>query len=179
VPRPAGVVRPFDRVAAAPNEGRKMAENDDVASMLATLTPDDLAFLRPETREAAAPGAHRGRGAEIARRDGRRAATAPVGSNYSHTGLDQLRRARPCCSPVTLSFVYQLLRRMFGLVRAHRPDAFSKEAEILVLRHQLAVLRRQSSGPGSAVRPGAHRTARRAGPARAVALVPCNPTDRP
>jgi hypothetical protein len=29
-----------------------MAENDDVASMLATLTPDDLAFLRPETREA-------------------------------------------------------------------------------------------------------------------------------
>jgi hypothetical protein len=39
---------------------------------------------------------------------------------------------------VTLWFVYQLLRRMFGLVRTHRPDAFSKEAEILVLRHQLA-----------------------------------------
>jgi transposase InsO family protein len=36
---------------------------------------------------------------------------------------------------------------MFGLVRAHRPDAFSKEAEILVLRHQLAVLRRQVVRP--------------------------------
>jgi hypothetical protein len=48
---------------------------------------------------------------------------------------------------VAFSFFYQLLRRMFGLVRAHRPDAFSKEAEILVLRHQLAVLRRQVVRP--------------------------------
>ena len=44
----------------------------------------------------------------------------PVGSNYSHIGLDQLRRVRPLCSPVALSFLYQLLRRMLGLERALR-----------------------------------------------------------
>src|ERR1019366_5281785 len=43
----------------------------------------------------------------------------PEGSDYSHVGLDQLRRVRPCCSTVTLSFLYQLLRRLLGLVRAH------------------------------------------------------------
>ena len=48
---------------------------------------------------------------------------------------------------MALSFLYQLLRRLLGLVRAHRTDAFSKEAEILVLRHQLAVLRRQVGRP--------------------------------
>ncbi len=37
--------------------------------------------------------------------------------------------------------LYQLLRRLLGLVRAHRTDVLSNEAEILVLRHQLAVLR--------------------------------------
>ena len=48
---------------------------------------------------------------------------------------------------MALSFLYQLLGRLLGLVRAHRTDAFSKEAEILVLRHQLAVLRREVVRP--------------------------------
>ena len=48
---------------------------------------------------------------------------------------------------MALSFVYRLLRRLFGLLRVHRMGAFSKDAEILVLRHQLAVLRRQGGRP--------------------------------
>jgi hypothetical protein len=48
---------------------------------------------------------------------------------------------------VALSFLYQFLGRVLGLVRAHRRDAFSKDAEILVLRHQLSVLRRQVTKP--------------------------------
>jgi hypothetical protein len=44
---------------------------------------------------------------------------------------------------VALSFLYGLLRRILGVVRAQRMDAAAKDAEVLVLRHQLAVLRRQ------------------------------------
>jgi len=48
---------------------------------------------------------------------------------------------------MALSFLYQLVRRLLGLVRDHRRDAFSKDAEIMVLRHQVAVLRRQVGRP--------------------------------
>ena len=48
---------------------------------------------------------------------------------------------------MALSFLYQSGPRLFGLVRDHRKDALSKDAEILVLRHQLAVLRRQVGRP--------------------------------
>ena len=46
-------------------------------------------------------------------------------------------------SAVVLSFLYCLARRALALVRVHRMDALAKDAEILVLRHQLVVLRRQ------------------------------------
>jgi hypothetical protein len=69
------------------------------------------------------------------------------GSVYSPMGLDQLRRARPCCSPLAVSFLYQLVPRLLATLRVHRVDALSKEAEILLLRHQLAVLRRQVGRP--------------------------------
>jgi hypothetical protein len=43
---------------------------------------------------------------------------------------------------VALSFLYRLVRRVVGAVRLHRMEETAKDAEILVLRHQPAVLRR-------------------------------------
>ncbi|MDA8309426.1 MAG: hypothetical protein M0Z46_02225 [Actinomycetota bacterium] len=48
---------------------------------------------------------------------------------------------------VVLSFLYRLVHRTFGLLGFARRDAIAKNAEILVLRHQVAVLRRQVGRP--------------------------------
>lgn len=48
---------------------------------------------------------------------------------------------------MALSFLYRLVRRVGELLRIRRMDAAAKDAEILVLRHQLAVLRRQVARP--------------------------------
>jgi hypothetical protein len=45
---------------------------------------------------------------------------------------------------VWLSFIYPLARRVLEGVLVHQTDTLSKDAEILVLRHQLAVLRRRA-----------------------------------
>jgi hypothetical protein len=46
-------------------------------------------------------------------------------------------------APVALSFLYSLFRQFAAAIRIHRMDAAAKEAEILVLCHQLAVLQRR------------------------------------
>jgi len=48
---------------------------------------------------------------------------------------------------VALSFLYLLARRLCELLRVHRLGDVEKDAEILALRHQLAVLRRQVKRP--------------------------------
>ncbi len=48
---------------------------------------------------------------------------------------------------MVLSFLYRLVHRAFGALKLARRDAIAKDAEILVLRHQLAVLRRQGTRP--------------------------------
>jgi len=55
---------------------------------------------------------------------------------------------------VVLSFVYGLVNRTFGLLGLARRDAIAKDAEILMLRHQVAVFRPKSAEPASAGRTG-------------------------
>lgn len=45
------------------------------------------------------------------------------------------------------ALLYLVVRRLFGLVRGSGSEDPSKEVEILVLRHQLKVLRRQAGRP--------------------------------
>lgn len=48
---------------------------------------------------------------------------------------------------MALSFLFRVARRVLDLIGVHRMDTAAKDAEILVLRHQLTVLRRQVARP--------------------------------
>ena len=48
---------------------------------------------------------------------------------------------------MTLSFLYRLVRHVAEFLRIHHMDAVAKDAGILVLRQQLAILRREVTGP--------------------------------
>jgi putative transposase len=54
---------------------------------------------------------------------------------------------------VLLSLVYRLVRCMFGLLAVLVRSDLSKDAELLVLRHENQVLRRQLSGPRDGIGP--------------------------
>ena len=81
-----------------------------------------------------------------------------------------------------LSLVYRLLRCLFGLLAVLVRSDLSKDAELLVLRHQDRVLRRQLSGrlrwdhagrqhePGLALQV---RSARRGGPCPSTYWLDC------
>jgi Transmembrane secretion effector len=61
--------------------------------------------------------------------------------------LDQPLSGRRSCRVVALSYLYRLIHRVVEFARLHRMSDVANDAEILVLRHQLAVLRRQVARP--------------------------------
>ena len=50
--------------------------------------------------------------------------------------------------PEALRLVYQVFSTLLGWIGLRARSDSTKEIEILVLRHQLAVLRRRTHGPG-------------------------------
>jgi hypothetical protein len=93
--------------------------------------------------------------------------------------LDERRRCAAACSPssvevaVVWSFVYLALRRSLELVPRCFRSAAAKEIEISVLRHELAVLRRQHPRPWSAAQgPCAARSAQPVTPTGVLVGVP-------
>ena len=71
----------------------------------------------------------------------------PSGRNQWQPLANARRRSRPRRLPVLVSFVYVVACRLFALVLLLARSDRSKELEILVLRHELSILRRQARRP--------------------------------
>ncbi|MGH3273055.1 MAG: hypothetical protein ACRDNZ_01850 [Streptosporangiaceae bacterium] len=54
---------------------------------------------------------------------------------------------------MVLSLLYRLVRCLFGLLAVLARSDLAKDVQLLVLRHENQVLRRQLSGPPRGIRP--------------------------
>ena len=89
----------------------------------------------------------------------------PVGFRNPADALSSKDRASDN-RPMSLSFLYLMARRLIGMLLGSMQSEHAKDVEIVVLRHQLAVLRRQVKRPelGAAPLQGpAHQAARAGG----------------
>jgi hypothetical protein len=81
---------------------------------------------------------------------------------------------------VLFGLVYVLLRRVVRLLAGSSNDELSTEVELLVLRHQLKVLKRQVGRPRLRRRDRLFMAVIRERPSScSVVLVPCQPADAP
>ena len=75
---------------------------------------------------------------------------APVGSQNVAHAADQRRSGSPTAGmivAVTLRPLYLIFQQMLGLVLLIRRASSTKDVELLVLRHEVAVLRRTNPRP--------------------------------
>jgi hypothetical protein len=81
--------------------------------------------------------------------------------------------------PTAVSFLYPMVRRVLDVVRLHWSDSTAREAEILVLRHQLSCFVVRSRGLALAVRPCPCRPSVSPRATRALEFVPRHAADDP
>ena len=118
------------------------------------ITRRGIAGIAPNSKRPDSPGRFAQAAIEYSRRTPpsrsiRRICTEPSsvkGSITTPTRFDVPRRPSED-DGVALSFLYRLACRALELVRVHAMKAFAKDVEIVVLRHQLSVLRRQVKKP--------------------------------
>ena len=81
---------------------------------------------------------------------------------------------------VLLAFVYLLLRHLFRLMAGSSNEQLSTEVELVVLRHQLMVLKRQvGKAASSPSRPAIHGCDQQSPSASSVVIFPRHPADAP
>ena len=83
----------------------------------------------------------------LAKVPGQELALRPEGSTYSPTWFDQVQRARRCPPSVVRPSSTVSSVASSNWSTSYPMDSAAKDAEILVFRHQLAVLRRQAAPP--------------------------------
>jgi hypothetical protein len=84
-----------------------------------------------------------------------------------------------CCKGMALTFVYLIVRQLIDLLALVAHGDVAKTAEILLLRHEVAVLRRQIKRPRRSClgRPGVDHRPRRAVAQGPPAAPVCDPRD--